>query len=170
LLHSNTLLLQIYPEIFPSEQLDAAQKVLQALLKIDLVSTLEAVSSAMYCHLGGHDVQLWGCVSLQEIMWCTRHRRGLLQHLAQHVDETYEQWEQAILGKADGNSVDKIILRNLFDEMDVNKDGKVRLSAWCTRANSFVDAVSCCRSSLNPCFDCRFQGMSFKGSSIKNLP
>ena len=116
----------MYPEIFPREQLDAAQKVLQALLKIDLVSNLEAVSSAMYCHLGDHNVQLWGCLSLQEIMRCTRHRRSLLQYLAQHVDDTYEQWERAILGKVDGNSVDKSILRNLFDEIDVNKDGKVR--------------------------------------------
>jgi hypothetical protein len=126
--------LQIYPEIFPREELDAAQKVLQALLKLDLVFTLEAVSSAMYCHLGDHNVQLWGCLSLQEIMRCTRHRRGLLQYLAQHADETYEQWERSILGKADGNSIDKSILRNLFDEMDVNKDGKVHLSSWCTRA------------------------------------
>ena len=120
--------LQIYPEVFPRDQLDAAQKVLQALLAIDLVSTLETVSSAMYCHLGDHNVQLWGCLSLQEIMICTRHRRGLLQYLAQHVGETYEQWERAILGNEDRTSVQKSILRNLFDEMDVNKDGKVRLS------------------------------------------
>jgi hypothetical protein len=127
------------------KQHDAALKVVQVLGKNDNINSMQEVSNVMYNCLALPNVQLWGCIALEAIMARIREKDRLRhffsqdenfssiseqfskhEHLSSDGTEksgslSYEEWEQ-VFGY---EGVDKVVLRQLFNEMDANKDNMV---------------------------------------------
>jgi len=121
------------------KQHDAALKVVQILGKNDNVFSMKEVSKVMYNNLPISNVQLWSCIALEAIMVRIHEKDRLRHFLAEELHKifssadtdksgslSYEEWEQAF----GCEGVDKVMLKQLFDEMDTNKKNVVHTLSY----------------------------------------